>query len=71
MGFVLDVMNLWSEQNSAQLDPEYRKLSRERNRLAATKTRTAQVIAPQSIQAKTSYSQLYANKRKVSLRLEE
>lgn len=60
-------LNVCFVQDSAQLDPEYRKLSRERNRLAATKTRTAQVIAPQSIHAKNTYSQVYANKRKVGL----
>lgn len=51
-------------QESSELDPEYRKISRERNRVAATKTRTAQIIAPQSIQA-NAYSMTYANKRKV------
>ena len=53
-------------QGEASLDPEYRKLSRERNRAAATKTRTAQVIDPRSVNARTSYAQVYANKRKVS-----
>ena len=51
-------------QESAELDPEYRKISRERNRIAATKTRTAQVIDARSVNARTAYTQTYANKRK-------
>ena len=51
-------------QESVELDPEYRKISRERNRIAATKTRTAQVIDARSVNARTAYTQTYANKRK-------
>lgn len=52
-------------QESSELDPEYRRISRERNRVAATKTRTAQVIDSRSVNAKTAYTQTYANKCKV------
>jgi len=52
-------------KESSELDPEYRRISRERNRVAATKTRTAQVIDSRSVNAKTAYTQTYANKCKV------
>lgn len=53
-----------------ELDPEYRKLSRERNRAAETKLRTAQVIAPQNTAARVMATPQYARqKRRVSAAL--
>ncbi len=53
-------------QDASELDPEYRRSSRERNRLAATKTRTAQVIDTPNKFGAARNTQTYATKRKVS-----
>lgn len=53
-------------QAAQELDPEYRRLSRERNRAAETKLRTLQVIAPQSASRISASPQFIAQKRRVS-----